>query len=290
MPARHAALRRTALAILVFACQPACYLTIDPSDYPYRGEGLTAMPADAGLVVPADASSSAGPDTNAGAAPDGGGASEPGPKGPRLRLSELMIRVSPEEGQSGEELGEYLEIVNLGPGTADPRRVVIELVGGFERIEVDRVLHSDIEREVLRGLGPMAPGSHFVFVRQDSPGLAITAGLAPGTFYEYRRHGRDVGLSNQTRHLRLLYEQEDRQYALHDQVRWTGGYLDEGLGSDQGREIWRDVAFGVRAGMEDLAPGSVTNPGASRWCYHIERIPQSPLYGSPGQATPRDCL
>ncbi|MBA2661614.1 MAG: hypothetical protein H0U74_04925 [Bradymonadaceae bacterium] len=208
--------------------------------------------------------------------------------GPKLIFTELMIRPS-QPPHSTQELGEYIEIKNIGDSPADPRKIIIDLIETNDRIEVDRVASSQAERIVLQGLRPIEPGGYFVFVREDSDFYQISFHLAQGSYYEYGVWSRQIGLSNQTRTLSLLYEAEEFEFVKQDEVGWRDGSLVDLSGrTPVGLEILRDIALGLRADKEYLDGKDRGEP--ANWCYHVAAFAPGPLYGSPGAATPGDCL
>lgn len=247
-----------------------CNLAIDLDDYPYTALSPDSdLPADTGADAPAE-------DTELADTPD----APPGQ--PVLAFSELMIRVEPPPGES-QELGEYVEIVNLGDAPIDPRGVVIEILETNERIEIDRLLDSPKERAVVEALEPIAPGERFLFYRRANDHYVIEEVLDPAASYEYGRWSRPVGLSNFTRSMRLIELQGEFGFVIHDEVAWREGALVDPAGEiGAGRELRENVAFGLR-------PGERSGREPTAWCYHRELLSEGPLFGSPGQPTPASC-
>ncbi|RDV38155.1 hypothetical protein DV096_10095 [Bradymonadaceae bacterium TMQ3] len=248
-----------------------CNLAIDLEAYPYTAlQPDTDLPADAGADAPVE-------DTDSPDIPDADPLARPA-----LAFSELMIRVEPPPGES-QELGEYIEIVNLGDAPIDPRGVVIELLETNERIEIDRLLDSPKERAVVEALEPIAPGEHFLFYRRANDHYVIEENLDPTASYEYGRWSRPVGLSNFTRSMRLIELEGEFGFVIHDEVAWREGALVDPDGEiGTGRELRENVAFGLR-------PGQISGREPTAWCYHRELLSEGPLFGSPGQPTPASC-
>ncbi|TXD35978.1 hypothetical protein FRC98_15010 [Lujinxingia vulgaris] len=268
-PAPHPMVWRALLALSIIV-STGCNLAIDLEDYPYRALGPdTDLPVDAS----ADASAE---DTDVDDTPDA-------PAGqPALAFSELMIRVEPPPGES-QELGEYVEIVNVGDAPIDPRGVVIEILETNERIEIDRLLDSPKERAVVEALEPIGPGEHFLFYRRASDHYVLDQVLDPTASYEYGRWGRPVGLSNFSRSMRLIQLEGEFGFVIHDEVAWREGALVDPNGeTGTGRELRENVAFGLR-------PGQQSGREPTAWCYHRELLSEGPLFGSPGQPTPASC-
>jgi len=259
-----------ALASLICALASlGCNLALDLDDYPF-----TAIDADANL----DAGDLDDATTDNDVSEDDVG---PAPR-PQLAFSELMIRVEPPPGES-QELGEYVEIVNLGDGPIDPRGVVIEILETNERIEIDRILDSPKERSVVEALQPIAPGGRFLFYRRANAHYAMDDVLDPSASYEFGRWGRPVGLSNFSRSMRLIELEGEFGFVIHDEVAWREGALVDPSGEVAvGRELRENVAFG-------LLPDRDSGREPSAWCYHRETFSEGPLMGSPGGPTPASC-
>jgi hypothetical protein len=262
-----------ALGIAAWAMATAgCHLTIDLEDYPYPITIWQEGPVDEDVW-----------DT---ALPDEDTTPSTPQLGPMLVFTELMVRVSAPP-DSFQELGEYIEIKNIGDAPADPRRIVISLVESNERILVDNVIESDAERFVVQTLKPIQPGGYFVFVRNDSPYYGITRQLSPGSYYEYGIWYRSIGLPNFTRTLRLLYRVDEFIHEQHDEVGWRQGQLVDLTGENSATlAITEDIALGVRPGFENAK----ANTDPANWCYHVLPFGEGPLHGSPGQASPERCL
>lgn len=258
--------------VVVLLGAVGCNLPFDLADYPYP------MRIDVPDEKDAFISDTPGPNIETG---------PPLPQlGPMLVFTELMIRTSPPPN-SFQELGEYIEIKNVGDAPADPRRIVIDLVESSERISVDRVIDSEAERLIVTSLKPVPPGGYFVFVRDDSNHYGITQNLSPGTYYEYGVWNRSIGLPNFTRTLRLLYEVDSFVHEEHDEIGWAQGRLIDLRGeSGESLQIIEDIAMGVRQGRESAK----ANSDPANWCYHVLPFGEGPLYGSPGLPSPDNCL
>ncbi|MFU8805010.1 MAG: hypothetical protein ACNA8W_14450 [Bradymonadaceae bacterium] len=268
-------LRGFLILCTALACAMGCNLPFDLSDYPYP---TPIDPAD--VDTPLQDTSSDGHGADGEDVP-------PAPQlGPKLIFTELMIRVSPPP-DSFQELGEYIEIKNVGDAPADPRHIVIDLLQSSERINVDRIIDSEAERIIVNGLKAVPPGGYFVFVRDDSDYYGITKDLAPGTYYEYGVWNRPIGLPNFTHTLRLLYEVGPFVHEQHDEVGWEQGHLIDMTGvSTENLQIHEDIAMGVRNHRESAK----ANSDPANWCYHVLPFGEGFLYGSPGRPSPENCL
>lgn len=207
-------------------------------------------------------------------------------EGPRLLITEVMIRPSPPP-HSHVELGEYIEVKNVGDEPIHPRDIVIEVLETNDRIYIDRLITSPEEEEAVSSIGLLYPGEYFLFLREDDPFYGITDVLAAGTYYEYGRWHRSISLSNFSRTLRLLEIKPNFTFEIHHEIGWRQGFLSDLEEISPIRlDIREDIAFGLRRGVED--PEAVGDP--ANWCYHLQRFSDGPLVGSPGRRTPDSCL
>ena len=280
------------LALLLALLAVGCNLTLDLAEYPYRGP---ADLSDTAIRDAADAGDTSTADTSGGQ--DGGDADtsptdvrdeqKPGGK-PFLIFTELMPNSSvPDGANPGEELGEFIEIKNIGTAPADPRRIVIKVSGTNRRIQVDPFPSPGEESEVFDNLEPIAPGEYFIFVREDSDYYKLTSGLKVGTYYQYGTWHDPVPLSNSSRRLQLAYNSAEFQLIEHDALEWASHRLIHPEGStDATLAMKEDVSWGVQQGFEDARE----NDSPKQWCYHVTQLADSPLKASPGEPTPTDCV
>lgn len=261
----------------IFFAGSGCHLAFDLEAYPYQtveqeNEETGNQGAEGYSEVDLDA--------------DGDADDEDAREGPKLLISELMIRPSSPPA-SGVELGEYIEILNVGDEAIHPREIIIEILETNDRISIDRLISSPEEEAAVASIKAIEPGEYFVFVRTDDPFYEIVPELRPGSFYEYGRWHRSVSLSNFSRTLRLLEVEGDFGFKIHHEVGWRQGFLSDIDETSPVRlDIREDIALGLRPGVEDEE--EARDP--VNWCYHLNRFSGGPLVGSPGRATPQSCL
>jgi hypothetical protein len=207
---------------------------------------------------------------------------------PKLRFSELMIDSLNEPNNI--ELGEFIEIVNIGEHLADPRRVRIELLSVSQHILVNMSPRDDEGRAVLRGLKPIKTDDHFLFIRQDTERFQITAGLPAGTFYEYGRWGTgNPALANSERTIELTYiDPETEQPVFQDRVSWAAGRLVDvnQTFSNDSLPIIENVSFSLNPSVYNAAPSG----RARDWCYETDILPNQVMTrASPGEPLAGTC-
>ncbi len=248
------------LLFLLLACT-GCHLSIDLEAHPYADE--------------------AGDDVG----PDGADASQP--VGPKLLITELMLRPAPLPG-GDERLGQYIELFNAGDEPIHPADLILEVLETNERIFVDLDADGDPHAQAAAdAVRPIEPGEFFLFIGEDDPHYGITDHLSPGSFYEFRRWGSTVELSATRQTLRLLELRGEFEFRIHHQVGWRQGELtDLSEQSEETVAILENVGLGLQAGITDV--GQASTP--ENWCLHIERFGEGPLYGSPGAPSPDRCF
>ena len=247
-----------------------CNLSVPASDFPYEGPFI---------VIFTDAGDS--PD-DVEHAPDGDDVLD---EEPELLITEVLVHSSNSELGFGE-IGEFIEVKNIGDGPADPRNITLLLVdpgapdGVPARIQVARPTTAE-EVKIVSGLRPIAPGEHFVFVRYESPTAPISTGLEPGTSYDYGRYASGPTLSNdQARILELRYI-SGLDVIHFDSVRWEAGELRPLDDVGTGLAYPPDVSIGVRPDAENAAD----NDDPQRWCLSEPFIADSEFRGTPGASS-----
>jgi hypothetical protein len=200
----------------------------------------------------------------------------------KLRFTELLVDSSPDNSM---ELGEYIEVTNVGTAPVNPRFIQIDLVGSSMQIGVDLTPDDMNEQKIFNEIKMLMPGDSFVFVRQDTPMYRITQGLEAGTFYEYGRwnSGTNIGLSNDARTISLLYPDPETMLPMeHDRLTWHNKQLVEvnTMVSDSPLPIEENIAWSLDPLRYDYGPPS----DASDWCYDPGRLTGTRLVrGSPGR-------
>lgn len=247
-----------------------CNLSVPASDFPYEGPFLVIF-TDAGE-----------PPQDAEPAPD---VEESPDEEPELLITEVLVHSSSSELGLGE-IGEFIEVRNVGEGPADPRNITLLLVdpsapGGVPaRIQVARPTTAE-EVKIVSGLQLIEPGEYFVFARYESPAAPISAGLEPGTWYDYGRYASGPTLSNdQPRVLELRYI-SGIDVVHFDSVRWEGGELRPLDDAGPGLAYPPDVSIGVRSDAEDV----VGNDDPQNWCLSEPFIADSEIRGTPGASS-----
>ncbi len=272
------------LTVCLLAAAAGCNLTLDVEEYPYRAAGDVDGQTDATV---ADAEPDAADTTDSADAADGtdGPDADSKPGEPHLIFTEVMPDVSTPP-ETSVELGEYIEVKNVGTAPADPRRIIIQLAGSNRRIQVDAFPTDPEERRVFEALEPIEPGGYFVFVREDHDYYGLTDDLPPGSFYEYGRWFDAVPLSNSSRRLQLAYRAAEFELEAHDAIEWASSKLIDPNGDSTATlPVREDVAWGVHPDHEDPA----SNDDPAHWCYHADTVGAGVVQASPGAATPSDC-
>lgn len=285
---------RLLLVCLVCSSLIGCNLATDLDAYPYRGtiiidlddDGITPIDMPQTPDMPADLPQDAAPDLPDDMPPDM--IEDMEPPVIKVRITEIMVDSSIE---GSRELGEYIEVTNIGSGPVDPRKIEIELVGS-RTIAIDPSADDPEEQAILAGLLPIMPRQSFVFIKQDPTQYRITRDMTPGTFYE---HGLwslpDVGLTNTTRTIRLLYRDNpvDLPEEL-DRVSWLNNKLVEPVdpGATDSLPLVEDVAWSLDPAVYD----EPTPAASASWCYDGNLLIDSPtiIYGSPGAPLSGPCL
>lgn len=288
---------RLLLVCLVCSSLIGCNLATDLDAYPYRGtiiidlddDGITPidmpqtpdMPAD----LPKDAASDLPDDmpTPDDMPPDM--IEDMEPLIVKVRFTEILVSST---ADGGDEHGEFIEVTNIGSAPVDPR--LLQITVANNTISVDTTPDSAAELDIINGLKPIMPGQSFVFVRLDAPVYSITAALAPGTFYEYKRWSIDAPLSNTTRTISLTYPNPLTQVPEeHDRLSWFSGRLVEvdSEASDFELPIVRNISWSLDPEWwYTFGPPS----DAVDWCYESNKIPNTQLRASPGAPLAGPCI
>jgi len=206
----------------------------------------------------------------------------PKPKqGVRLIFTEVMIRTSKRNPSSpNNELGEYIEIANVGDEPAELRRVQIRLdtsMVSVLRIDLGPSPQAQ-EMEQYDAIDFLAPGEHFVFVKDEND--EITQGVPLGSFFNWHWAQSSLALANKTRQLTLAYERP-MGLSFQDVISWEGDDLvDQGtMMKDETYPVTQDVAFMLDEG----AYSAQGNDPTSAWCLAEQIIPgDTGMRGTPG--------
>ena len=204
------------------------------------------------------------------------------PPPPNLVITELLIETTRSQTGLGE-LGEYIEIKNVGEGPADPRFVSFVIVDpespdvSVGRIQVARATSQE-EVQVVAGLREIAPGDYFVFVRHELPDALMGPETGPGRYYDYGRYAAGPSLPNDFDRVIEVRYADGLQVDTFDRVRWRQGEIRPLVGDGPGLPYPEDVAIGVRKDAED----SVSNDLPENWCLVSPLIGEGPIRGTPG--------
>lgn len=257
-----------------------CNLAFDLEDYPYQG------PLVVELDLGDDATSTdVGPDAAPGPDVD----SEPDipdlPVGePNLVITEVLIDTSQMEPGIIGELGEYVEVKNVGDGPADPRNIsfTLENVATSARTSISVPLPSSTEQvKTYSGLKMIAPGEYFVFVRYTTPDVPLDDLLESGRYFDWGRYGQEASLTNSGERLLLLRYFDGQDLTEFDRLRWRSGVLVDSIGSDEVTQpIVEDTSLSLLSEFE--RPELNDDPDV--WCLETQAVADgSPVQGSPGQ-------
>ncbi|MEZ4462896.1 MAG: hypothetical protein R3E66_24845 [bacterium] len=270
------------LTILVIS---GCNLSIDTDSYPYQrltivedtgvDEGMdTSMVVDSGQdmgMTEEDMSEDADVDMAPVGEPD-------------LMITEILINTSEINALGNGEVGEFIEVKNVGTAAADPRKISFQIAsdsGGSQTISVPNPTNAD-QLEVYEQLQSIQPGDYFVFVRFVTDGMPLADVLPAGTFFDYGRAGITVALANSGERILTLQYFDGRTIRPHDSVRWSANALrpTDAMMSEPSRDIIEDVALSV--GREFESPMGNNDPSA--WCDEITEVAgPGTFFGSPGQ-------
>lgn len=203
---------------------------------------------------------------------------------PELVITELLINTSAMDNNiSTGELGEYVEIKNVGDGPADPRQISFRLlnVGTGSEGTITVALPTTSEQvEVYQGLKVIEPGQYFVFARHVVADVPINDVLEAGTFYDYGRWGEGDSLSNSGERLLELQYFNGTEIQQFDSVRWISGNLVPPEGDSPTLAIQEDRALSVRGGLET----TTGNDSPDTWCEESATIGAGIVAGTPGTA------
>lgn len=217
--------------------------------------------------------------------PDGGGPDLPPPAPPELVITEVLIETTYNQTGIGE-LGEYVEIKNVGEGPADPRNISLVIVdpsmpnGVSTRIQVGRPSTPE-EVQVVSALQPIRPGEYFVFVRYELADALIGPETGAGLFYDYGRYASGPSLPNDADRVLELRYTSGLDIQTFDAIRWRAGEILPLEGDGPGLLYPENVAIGVRKDAED----SESNDSPDNWCLSGVSIGDGPVRGTPGSVS-----
>lgn len=263
----------------------ACNLGIDVDDYPYQqvvvipDAGNNNPMPDTGndMSVEPDAPS----DTDL---PDMMDMPDVGPMGSaELMITEILINTSEMNALGNGEVGEFVEVKNVGDGPADPRRISFQIAsdtGGPQTISVAQPTTPE-QLEVYTGLQPIEPGEYFVFVRFQADGLPLSQVMEAGTFYDYGRAGVTVALANSGERILSVQYFDGRTIRTHDSVRWSANALrpSDLEMAEPSIEVVEDVSLSVGRAFETVTG----NDTPANWCMEFTEVAgPGTFFGSPG--------
>lgn len=255
------------VVLIASSCVAGCVLADSADSYPF----VPIYP----LFEPADAGDNSNTNDDL-----------PPPVPPILMFTEVLID-APGSDPSVAERGEYIEIKNVGEGSADPRRITILLndlsdpLAGA-RISVAQPLTKE-EEDVFNGLKMIEPQEYFVFVRHEDPTVAPISDVVPlGLIYDFGRYANGPTLPHQTaarRQLALVYRHPGGETQVFDSIRWEGRELRDIDGDGKALAF----AEGEAVGVDERFEHPDENDDPQRWC--VPDVFVGEVAGTPGGPT-----
>ncbi len=277
---------RLFVAAVLLMCS-GCNLGLDLDEFPYQGP----------LIINFDAGNDTqAPPTDGGDVtvdlPDEQDISDPPdlPQGePQLVITELLINTSQTSSGITGEVGEYVEIKNIGGGPADPRAISfsIENIDTASQSLISIPFPSSSEQVRIYGeLKDIQPGEYFVFIRYQTDEVPLSDILETGTFFDWGRYGQDASLANGGERLLELKYFDGVELQEFDRVRWNNGTLVNELGAETvDRPLDEDVALSVVVGEE--TPSG--NDAPENWCQETTTLAGN-TKGTPGESAACESL
>ncbi len=263
-----------AMALLAAGCN----LDLDTEEFPYRVPLVIDDDSGNNGVVP-DAN-------NTTTTPDMGMEEDMAPAGtPVLMFTEILINTSIMDSSVAlGELGEFIEVKNVGDGPADPRAISMRLTNIDNETSGDIFVATAVSQEqleIIRGLRQVEPGEYFVFVRHTTTDVPVMDVLDPGKGYDFGRYGEGVPLSNSDERVLELRYNDGENIITADRLRYRNGNLIAANG-DAGDSLAypEDVSLTVRPDSEQ--PDQNDTPAG--WCLSADTFGESIVLGSPGTA------
>ncbi len=260
------------LSLCAVALSSACNLAIDTDEYPYQQPIVvadmgqdTAVVLDEGMPLPdmpADASGDLLEDMG----------TDQGMVGtPELMITEVFINPSLVSAIGNGEIGEFIEVKNIGTAPADPRRASFQIVadgGEPQTISVPAPTNSE-QLAIYMNLQPIQPGEYFVYVRFVSDGLPL-ATLQPAiSYFDYGRSGVLVSLANSGSRTLTLQYFDGKTIRTQDSIRWSSNALRPISGElDPSLSIIQDVSLSVGRDFENRDD----NDTPANWCAEITEV------------------
>lgn len=281
-------MKTTYATILLMLGASGCNLVFDIDSFPYEGAGVVDMGVDIQEDMPTADMPKDLPEPVEDMEPIEDMAPpedmEPDlPSGPpELVITEIMINTGPQA--NGGEIGEYLEVKNVGVSPIDPRAISLVLHNEMGRSGTVVISQpsSDEQLAIFNGLQDIQPGSYFVFARFEIPELPLLEIMGAGNYFDFGTWGNLISFANSgERRIEVQYFSPEG-FQILDSVRWVSSELrptDPELESP-GLEIVEDISLGVRPGFEDVD----SNDNPENWCLESAPVagPDSFL-GSPGK-------
>lgn len=237
----------------------ACNLDLETAEHPYTVS--LVFDDDAGTPEP-DVPTSGETDA------DGGEPVDMAPPGdPDLVFTEILINTSTMDPSIAlGELGEYVEIKNVGDGPADPRAISMRLTNIDNDTSGDIFIATAVSQEqigIISNLKPVMPGDYFVFVRYSTVGIPVSEVVEEGRYYDFGRYGEGVPMSNSDERVLEVRYNDGAQIVTTDQIRWrNGNFLPADGGEGPTLNFEEDDSIALRPGNED--PAGNDSPDA--WC------------------------
>lgn len=271
------------LSLCGVALSTSCNLAIDTDEYPYQqpivvadaGQDTIVVP-DEGMPLP-DMPVDIDPDL-----PEDVGTDQGMVGTPELMITEVLINTSLVSAIGNGEIGEFIEIKNVGTAPADPRRASFQIVadgGEPQTISVPAPINSD-QLAIYMDLKPIQPGEYFVYIRFVSDGVPL-ATLQPAiSYFDYGRSGVVVSLANSGSRTLTLQYFDGKTIRTQDSIRWSSNALRPITGElDPSLDVIQDVSLSVGRDFETRD----ANDTPANWCEEITEVAgPDTVFASPG--------
>ncbi len=259
----------------------SCNLAIDTNDHPYQQS-----------IVIADASSDDAVPDQGTPLPDMAGDTTPdlapdmeidmGPVGvPELMITEVLINTSLLVGNG--EVGEFIEIKNVGSGPADPRQVTFQVVsdgGAPQTISVPTPTNAE-QLAIHKALKPILPGEYFVYVRFVSDDFPLTSLTPVPPHFDYGEGGVLVSLGNSGSRTLTMQYFDGQTSETQDSIRWSSNALRPIADGEltPSLAVIEDVSFSVGRDFENRTDNDLPD----KWCEEITEVAgPGTVFASPG--------
>lgn len=259
-------------ALIILAVAGGCNLGIDTDDYPYQ-QLIIIEDTGTGEDVAVDVVEDVVEDLDVAVDVEEDVEVDEGPTGaPSLVITEVMVNTSEMSGVGAGEIGEFIEVKNVGTAAADPRRISFQIVSDTAMAQTISVPQPTTEEQVaIQGaLQAIEPGEYFVYVRYPAVGLPLEAVLEAGTYYDFGQGGVTVSLANSGERILSVQYFDGKSIRTHDSVRWSSNALrpSDPEVQEPSLTILEDVSLSVGRGFES----SEANDTPANWCVEITEV------------------